>query len=204
MIGHGKRSLSHAGAWLNGRLASAPAAAAIMAKVRGVNMESPPVTTNQHAIVTRGMASHGRKLGIIRANWGRNNGGVRAPFRLFPPMMERRRRENERGRLQRQYSKISQDARCERPARDREGGASSARGRQAQGHRNASGARDGDPRWHRSRARDQRRDRAEVAALRAPAAGVSGTGVPKWNARTQNLERNPSGMRSNRPSHRSP
>ena len=46
-------------------------------------MESPPVTTNQHAIVTRGMASHGRKLGIIRANWGRNNGGGRALLRYI-------------------------------------------------------------------------------------------------------------------------
>src|SRR5262245_58373018 len=155
-----------------------------MAKVRGVNMESPPVTTNQYAIVTRGMASHGRKLGIIRANWGRNDGGAWALFRLFPRTMERRRRENERGRLQRQYSKISQDARCERPARDREGGASSTRGRQAQGYRNASGARDGDHRRHRSRARDQGRDRAGIALQHAP-----------WRDLV---------ARSNRPSRRSP
>src|SRR5262245_65982344 len=40
-IGHGKRSLSHARALLHGRPVSAPAAAATIAKLRGVSMHPP-------------------------------------------------------------------------------------------------------------------------------------------------------------------
>src|SRR5215472_10664829 len=40
---------------------------------------------------------------------------------------------DERGRLQRQHAKISQDARGERPARDRKGGTAGSGGWQAEG-----------------------------------------------------------------------
>src|SRR5262249_60787276 len=58
--------------------------------------------------------------------------------------------DDERGRFQRQHPQVSQDAGCERQARDREGGATGLGGGQAQGQRKAPGDGGGNARRDRS------------------------------------------------------
>src|SRR5262249_1245282 len=109
------------------------------------------------------MASHWRKWGIVRAIRRRKGGGSTAAAPAYSGVYCRDGGDHERRRVQRQHSQISQDARGERPARDRKGGPPGVGGGQAQGQRKVSRQGHGHARRYRLLARDQRRDRTGVS-----------------------------------------
>src|SRR5262249_11041812 len=109
------------------------------------------------------MASHWRKWGIVRAIRRRKGGGSTAAAPAYSGVYCRDGGDHERRRVQRQHSQIPQDARGERPARNRKGGPPGLGGRQAQGQREVSRQGHGHARRYRLLTRDQGRDRAGVS-----------------------------------------